>query len=68
MKRSVFSTFWFSLILSIFAILMVVDYANVVLTENRSWLKILALFGWVWITIHFVRTFLDRLRERRQTD
>jgi ABC-type transport system involved in cytochrome bd biosynthesis fused ATPase/permease subunit len=66
-RKSVFTSFWFSLVLGILAILMLADYATAVWNGDRSPRKIVVLIAWVYLTFFFVRTFLARLRERRES-
>jgi ABC-type amino acid transport system permease subunit len=66
-QRSVFRSFWFSLVMGVVAIVMLSDYATTVVNGNRSPVKIVALLAWVYLAFYFVRTFLTRLRERRES-
>jgi preprotein translocase subunit SecF len=63
-NESMFTSFWFTLVMSVLAIVMLVNYTRLVL-EGITALRIFGLIAWIIMTIYFVRTFLARLRERR---
>ena len=64
-NESVFTSFWFSLVMSVLAIVMLVNYTTLVV-EGRTLLRIVGLVAWIIMVIYFIKTFLARLRERRQ--
>ncbi len=65
-NESVFTSFWFSLVMSVLAIVMLVNY-TILVVEGITPLRIFGLIAWILMAIYFIRTFLARLRERRQT-
>ena len=67
MKRnaSVFTSFWFTFVMSVLAIVMLVDYTRLLLEEITA-LRVFGLVAWIGMAIYFIWTFLTRLRERRQ--
>ena len=64
-NESVFTSFWFTLAMSVLAIVMLVNYTRLVV-EGITPLRIFGLIAWILMAIYFIRTFLARLRERRQ--
>ncbi len=64
-NESVFTSFWFTLAMSVLAIVMLVNYTRLVV-DGITPLRIFGLIAWIVMAIYFIRTFLARLRERRQ--
>ena len=60
-----FTSFWFSLVMSVLAIVMLVNYTRLVV-DGITLLRMFGFIAWIVLTIYFVRMFLARLRERRQ--
>ena len=63
-NESVFTSFWFTLAMSVLAIAMLVNYTMLVV-EGLTALRIFGLVAWIGMVIYFIRTFLTRLRERQ---
>ena len=63
-NESVFTSFWFTLAMSVLAIVMLVNYTRLVV-EGITPLRLFGLVAWIGLSIYFIRTFLTRLRERQ---
>ncbi len=64
-NESVFTSFWFTLVMSVLAIVMLVNYTRLAV-EGITPLRIFGLIAWIVMAVYFIRIFLARLRERRQ--
>jgi len=64
-NQSLFTSFGFTFVMSVLAIVMLINYTKLVL-EGITPPRIFGLVAWIIMTIYFVRTFLARLRERGQ--
>jgi membrane protein implicated in regulation of membrane protease activity len=67
MKKSdsIFTSFGFTLVMSVLAIVMLANYTRLVV-DGITPLRIFGLVAWVFMAVYFIRTFLARARERRQ--
>ena len=63
-SESVFTSFWFTLVMSVLAVVMLVNYVTLV-AEGRSLLRFVGLVAWIIMAVYFIKTFMARLRERR---
>jgi len=63
-NKSIFTSFGFTLVMSVLAIVMLINYTRLVV-DGITPLRIFGLAAWIVMTIYFVRTFFARLRERK---
>jgi len=63
-NESMFRSFGFTLVMSVLAIAMLVNYTRLVV-DGITPLRIFGLIAWIILAIYFIRIFLARLRERR---
>ena len=64
-NQSIFTSFGFTLVMSVLAIVVLVNYTRLVV-DGITLVRIFGLAAWIVLTVYFVRMFLARLRERRQ--
>ena len=64
--QSFFTSFGFTLAMSLLAIVMIVNYTGLVL-DGVTPLRIFGLIAWIMMAGYFFSTFLARRRERRRS-
>ena len=64
-EPSFFTSFGYTLVMSLLAIAMLVQYTTLVIDRVTA-VRVFGLVAWIVMTIYFGGTFLTRLRERRQ--